>query len=215
MAKETILIICAHNDDNVFGLGGTIAKYAKEGKIVKTVVFSFGEKSHPHLKPEVIAKKRVKEAIKSDKILGGKEIMFLGVKEGKFPKTIKKMNIKDKIKKIIAKEKPTKIFTHSINDAHPDHRAIYYFMKELIEEIDYKGDVYLFGVWSPVRIKDRNLPKMVVDITSTFDKKIKAIKSHESQQITILSLLWNVYLRAIMEGWSNNCRYAEVFYKLQ
>jgi len=215
MAKETILIICAHNDDNVFGLGGTIAKYAKQGKTVKTVIFSFGEKSHPHLKPEIIAKTRVKEAMKSDKILGGKEIMFLGVKEGKFSETIEKMGIKEKIKKIIAKEKPTKIFTHSINDAHPDHRAVYYFMKELFEEIDYKGDVYLFGVWSPVRIKDRDLPKMVVDVTSTFDKKIKAIKSHESQQITILSLLWNVYLRAIMEGWTNNCRYAEVFYKLQ
>lgn len=215
MAKEKILILCAHNDDPVFGIGGTIAKYSKQGKIVKTVIFSFGEKSHPHLKPEVITKKRVKESLNSDIILGGKGITYLGLKEGKFPDEIEKKGIKEVVRRIIEKEKPNKIFTHSINDAHHDHRAVYSFVKGLIDEIKYKGDVYLFGVWSPVRIKNRDLPKMVVDVTETFDKKIEAIKAHESQQLTILSLLWNVYMKAIMNGWSNNCRYAEVFYKLQ
>ena len=215
MAKETILILCAHNDDNVFGMGGTIAKYASEGKTVKTVVFSYGEKSHPHLKPQVITKIRVKEAQQSDKIIGGKGVQFLGLKEGKFKEEIEKKAIKAVIKKIIEKEKPTKIFTHSINDAHPDHRAVYYFVNELIDEIKYKGDIYLFGVWSPVRIKNRNLPKMVVDVTKTFKKKIDAIKLHQSQQVTIVGLLWNVYMKAIMNGYSHNCRYAEVFYKLK
>lgn len=215
MKKQNILILCAHNDDQVFGMGGTIAKYAKEGKIVKTVIFSFGEQSHPHLKPEVIIKTRVKEAQKSDKIIGGKGITYLGLKEGKFQGEIEKKGIKEIIKKIIEKEKPTKIFTHSVNDAHHDHRAVYHFVKDLTDEINYKGDIYLFGVWSPVRIKNRNLPKMVVDVTKTFNKKIEAIKAHQSQQVTIVSLLWNVYMRAIMNGYSHNCRYAEIFYKLK
>jgi len=215
MAKERILIICAHNDDQVFGIGGTMAKYAKEGKVIKTVIFSFGELSHPHLKPEVIIKKRVKESLESDKILGGKGITYLGLKEGKFLQEIEKKNIKEVVKKIIDEEKPDRIFAHSVNDAHPDHRAVYHFVKELTDEINYKGSIYLFGVWSPVRIKNRNLPKMFVDITDTFSKKIEAIKAHKSQQLTIVSLLWNVYLKAIMNGWSNNCKYAEVFYKLK
>jgi LmbE family N-acetylglucosaminyl deacetylase len=215
MKKEIILILCAHNDDQVFGMGGTIAKYANEGKIVKTVVFSFGEQSHPHLKPEVITKMRVKESLKSDKIIGGKGVTYLGLKEGKFKEQIEKMGVNAKVRKIIEKEKPTKIFTHSINDAHHDHRAVYHFVKELTDEIKYKGDIYLFGVWSPVRIKNRNLPKMVVDVTKTFSRKIEAIKAHQSQQITIVSLLWNVYAKAIMNGSSHNCKYAEVFYKLK
>jgi LmbE family N-acetylglucosaminyl deacetylase len=215
MKKENILIICAHNDDPVFGMGGTIAKYAKEGKTVKTVIFSFGEQSHPHLKPEVITKMRVKESLKSDKIIGGKGITYLGLKEGRFPEEIEKKGVKNIIRKIIEKEKPGKIFTHSINDAHHDHRAVYHFVKQLTDEINYKGDIYLFGVWSPVRIKNRNLPKMVVDVTKTFSKKIEAIKAHESQQMTIFSLLWNVYMKAITNGYSHNCKYAEVFYKLK
>ena len=215
MKKETILVICAHNDDQVFGMGGTIAKYANEGKTVKTVIFSFGEKSHPHLKPEVIIKARVSEAQKSDKIIGGKGTIFLGLKEGRFPEEIEKLGIREKVRKIIEKEKPSKIFTHSINDAHHDHRAVYHFVKQLTDEIKFKGDIYLFGVWTPVRIKNRHLPKMVVDVTKTFSRKIEAIKAHQSQQITILSLLWNVYAKAIMNGSSHNCKYAEVFYKLK
>ena len=215
MAKEKILVICANNDDQVFGMGGTIAKYAKEGKSVKTIVFSFGELSHPHLKPEIIIKKRVKESLESDRILGGKGITYLGLKEGRFPEEIKEKNITEIVRKIIEKEKPDRIFTHSINDAHRDHRAVYHFVSELAERIKYRGSIYLFGVWTPVRIKNRDLPQLVVDITDTFSRKIKAIKANRSQQITIISLLWNVYLRAILNGLSKNCKYAEIFYKLK
>jgi len=213
--KETILLICAHNDDQIIGAGGTIAKYAQQGKTVKTVIFSFGEKSHPHLKPEVITKMRVKESQESDRIIGGKGITYLGLKEGAFPTEIEKKGIMNVMKKIIEKEKPSKIFTHTINDAHPDHRAVHRFVKHLAKRINFKGSIYTFEVWSAVRISKRNLPKLVVDVTETFDKKIKAIQAHASQKMTIISLLWNVYLRAIISGWSNNCKYAEVFYKLQ
>jgi len=32
--KETILVLAAHNDDQAIGAGGTLAKYAQEGKKV-------------------------------------------------------------------------------------------------------------------------------------------------------------------------------------
>src|SRR5512137_2295312 len=44
---NSVLIICAHSDDQVFGPGGTVAKYAKEGKRVHTIIFSYGEKGMP------------------------------------------------------------------------------------------------------------------------------------------------------------------------
>ena len=119
--KETILVFAAHNDDGVIGAGGTLAKYAKQGKKVKTVVFSYGENSHPHLKPEVIKLTRYKEALEADKILNGSGMAFLELKEMQFQKQAKKHNTKKLIKDIIKHEKPTKIFTHSINDPFPDH----------------------------------------------------------------------------------------------
>ena len=67
--KETILAIAAHNDDHLIGAGGTLAKYAAEGKVIKTVICSFGEKSHPHLRKEIIVRRRVAESLKADRIM--------------------------------------------------------------------------------------------------------------------------------------------------
>ena len=91
--KQTILVIGAHSDDPAFGAGGTIAKYALEGCKVKSIIFSYGELSHPHLKPEIVAETRAKEAKISDKILGGKGIIFFDVKEGRFPQDIRTLKI--------------------------------------------------------------------------------------------------------------------------
>ncbi|MEM4264040.1 MAG: PIG-L deacetylase family protein [Candidatus Woesearchaeota archaeon] len=212
--KETILAIGAHNDDPIFGAGGTLAKYAEEGKTIKTVIFSFGELSHPYLKPEVIIEQRVKEAIKADKIIGGKGVAYFGVKEGKFRQEIKQKNVEKRLLDIIKKEKPTKIFTHGANDAHPDHVAVYNLINDLVKKKKITCDVYTYDVWELVRFRKRIVPHLVVDITKTFPTKIKAIKAHKSQQITILNLLWTVYLKALINGWNNNCKYAEVFDKI-
>lgn len=214
MKKETILVIGAHNDDPVFGAGGALAKYAEEGKTIKTVIFSFGELSHPHMKPEVIIEQRVEEAIKADKILGGKGVAYLGVNEGSFPQEIKEKNVEQRLLDIIKKEKPSKIFTHGANDAHPDHFAVYNLINALVKKGKIKCEVYSFDVWEIIRVRNRMVPRLVVDITETFKTKIKSIKAHKSQQVTILNLLWTVYLKAVISGWNNNCKYAEIFDKI-
>jgi LmbE family N-acetylglucosaminyl deacetylase len=215
MAKETVLVICAHNDDQIVGAGGTMVKYKKEGKKVKTIVFSYGEKSHPHLKRHVVRKERKKEGLKSDKVLGCDGIEFLDVPEGKFLKLKEQMEAREKLKAIIKKEKPSKIFTHNLDDPHPDHRAVLDTVMEVVKFLKYKGDLYSFNVWNPLNIRRRDSPKLVVDVSDTFRTKIKAFFVHQSQKGAIISLLWNVYFQAILNGMKNNVKYAEVFYKIK
>jgi len=213
--KQTILVFAAHNDDGVIGAGGTLAKYAKQGKIVKTVVFSYGEGSHPHLKPEVIKLTRYKEALEADKILGGSGMAFLNLKEMQFKKQSKKLDTKKIITDIIKHEKPEKIFIHSINDPLPDHRAVYHVVMGIIDEINYKGEVYTFDVWNILNILHRNKPKLIVNVTNTFQKKIKAFKAHKSQRNVIYLLTTKIIAQAIINGLANGCRYAEVFVKIR
>ena len=215
MKKEKILFLCAHNDDQVIGAGGTIAKYVKEGKGVYTVIFSHGEKSHPWIKPEHIIKERIKEANACNNVLGGEDIIFLDLKEGHYLKDYEETDLKKRLVKIIRDIRPSKIFCHGIDDPHPDHQAVYKITNDLIETIKFKGDVYMYDVWTPLNFRKTNQPKMVVDITKTFKTKIKAFRTHKSQKMTILSLLWSIYVRALMNGINNNCKYAEVFHKLK
>lgn len=213
---EKILVICAHNDDSLFGLGGTIAKYLKEGKKVKTIIFSYGEAVHPWLKKKESITTRVKESHQADKVLGGNESIYLGLKELNFHEELKKKRVTKRISDIIKKFKPKKIFIHDLNDPHPDHKAIYDIALKILDRIKYKGDVYTFDVWNPIKIRKTSEPKLVINTTQTFKLKTKALRCHKSQKIPLLLLIWwNVYLKDFLNGLANNCRYAEVFNKVR
>lgn len=211
--KKTILAICAHNDDQIIGPGGTLTKYAGAGYKFKTIIFSYGAVSHPHLKPEVIIKERMKESRISDKIMGGDGIIYLGAKEGTF--LAKKDEWGKKISEIIKKEKPVMIFTHTDDDPHRDHKAVDKIVQEMIKKKIISCNVYTFDVWNMLRWKRKNLPRLVIDISETFGKKIQAFHAHKSQKASIISLLWSIYLKAVLYGWKYGYKYAEVFYKIK
>ena len=197
--KETVLVLAAHNDDGIIGAGGTLAKYAKEGSASFLKLISF----------------KSRNAITGDKIIGGSGVAFLDLKEMSFKKDAEEKKVIDVLKEIIIHEEPTKIFTHSINDTMPDHRAVHHLVMETVKDIDFKGDVYSFGVWNVIDVFHRNRPKMVVDISDTFKKKIKAFKAHKSQKNAQISLMWKIYVQDFFNGLNANCRFAEVFVKLR
>ena len=208
-------MFCAHNDDQIIGVGGTLAKYAKEGKNVYTYIFSYGESSHPHFNRKTIVETRVKESQKCDEIMGGSGVIYFGLREAHIKEDFKEKKIEKIIKMVLKEKKPTKIFTHSIDDPHPDHRAVLEIILNIIKKTKYKCDIYSFDIWNPINVRKRNQPKMVVDITKTFDKKIKAFKCHKSQIMTLVPMIPAIYSRAMINGVNYGYKYAEVFIKLK
>ena len=213
--KENIIVICAHSDDQVFGVGGTLAKYAEEGKNVYVIVFSFGWKANIWLRKEVASEIRVKESQEAGRILGVKQTIFLGIEEGRFKEQFEEKRICDRLETIFRRYRPAKIFTHSIDDPHPDHKELAKFVMDFCEIINFKGDIFAFDVWNPLPIQTRELPKIVVDISKTFKKKLKALRCFKSQWSSRVSLTWKVYWNAYLYGRQHKCRYAEIFYKMR
>ncbi len=78
-APVHLLAISPHPSDPDFGIGGTAAMWAKEGKSVVYVIATNGDKgsSDPDLKAEELAKTREKEQKAAAKLLGIKEVVFL------------------------------------------------------------------------------------------------------------------------------------------
>jgi LmbE family N-acetylglucosaminyl deacetylase len=210
-----ILVLCAHSDDQILGVGGTMAKYAKEGKDIHTVIFSFGEQSHPWIRGEITADARIKESEEANKIVGGKSIKFLGLREGKFPEEFKDKNMFGMLHQLLIEYEPERIFTHSIDDPHPDHKAVHRIVLEVVESLGYKCDVYTFDVWNLFRLKKSQSPRLYVDITGTFGIKIKAINEFASQWLAMLLPRMGMYMRAFIDGTHNDCRYAESFLKVR
>jgi N-acetylglucosamine malate deacetylase 1 len=215
---DTVLCLCAHSDDHIFGTGGALAKYSREGLAVHTVIFSYGEASHPHLQPEVIRKIRIDEANAADKIIGGSSVTFLGLKEGKFREDSQTVDV---LVSIIKRHDPVKIFTHASDDPHPDHKAVFDLVKEAYDRSKHQGSVYTFDVWTPFSTQKRGAPRLVVDVSKTFKYKLRAIRCFRSQLgfwgfiINNNYVVANIVVRNFFAGLAHGHTFAEVFYKLR
>jgi LmbE family N-acetylglucosaminyl deacetylase len=78
--RADILVITPHADDAEFGVAGTVVHWVREGKVVVYVVCTNGDKGTDDIKmkPEKLAKIRENEQLEAAKILGVKEVRFLG-----------------------------------------------------------------------------------------------------------------------------------------
>ncbi len=213
--KDTVMIICAHPDDEILGVGGTIAKYSQEGKRVIAVIFSYGEKSHWWLQKRFTVEMRVNESKTAGKIVGTYKTVFLGLKDFELKEEVKKRRNLALLEKVITEYKPSKIFTHSPDDMiYADHKAVWDAVDKVTNNIGYKGDVYVFNIWAKdVRLS--NNPRLFIDISKTFSIKWKALKSFRSQHMYIFQLYPGVLWRAIKHGFENRCRFAEAFTKVK
>lgn len=200
------------SDDEAVAMGGAIARYVAEGKKVIKVVFSYGQFSHPHLKEEVVIKHRVEETKEANKFIGISETLFFGLSDTKIKTDAEKYGIKEKVKFLINKYKPEKIFMPSALDPHPDHQAVNKIVLESVDELKKPYQVFAFEVWNIIK---ETHPALYIDITPYFAKKLKFMKLFKSQWQSMYALWIPVYIRARSYGRKNNCKYAERFYKLR
>jgi LmbE family N-acetylglucosaminyl deacetylase len=212
MKKENILIICAHSDDHILGVGGTIARYAHEGKKVHVIILSYGEKTHLWLQPRFAKELRERETRHADQIVGCKSTFF-NLTEGKFKEGYPE--IKQDLIKILKKEKPTKIFTHTNEDPHPDHKTTHRITFDILKTTRQKPELYLFSIWNPFSLKKSHAPRMYVDTTNTYSQKIAAIKHFRSQRPALVLLLWGIFARELKNGLHIGTKLAESFYRVQ
>src|SRR3989304_3124213 len=82
MADEPVrvLTVTAHPDDTEFGFGGTIARWADEGRLIWYCIGTNGDKgtSDRSLTPPQLAAIREKEQRAAAKTLGVQDVFFLG-----------------------------------------------------------------------------------------------------------------------------------------
>ncbi len=178
---KRFLVVSPHPDDAELGLGGTIIKLKKEGHRVYIVDLTSGEPT-----PFGTEKKRKQETLEANKVLKVDKRINLGLKNRHlFDHKEARMLLAEQIRTF----KPDILFSPSLQDAHPDHVAA----RKITEagrfyakytKIKLKGSPhyprYLFYYFcSHLRM----VPQIsfLVDISRSFQQKMKAIKCYRSQ----------------------------------
>jgi LmbE family N-acetylglucosaminyl deacetylase len=200
------LVLVAHPDDEVIGLGGTIARIAKEDEVV-VVIFSYGEKFPFWMKREEVIRRRVRESKRACEIIGAKEPIFLGLKDLKLAQGESRRALLE----LMQRYSPRRIFFHSTYDAHPDHLAVNSIVNELLEELNFSPEIYTFEInlWNWWVLRE---PRVIFDISETFGKKLEALSQFKSQALLMALLKPLIILRAIYYGRKSGYKYGECFY---
>lgn len=172
---ERFLVLSAHPDDEILGLGGTLFNLSKSGKKVDIFIFSKGEKWGS---PEA----RKEESINAAKVLGLKEPAFFDFPDGKFFEN--RREIEEKLLEILRKEKYDGIFCPSFEEFHRDHKTLAFSLlktlqsirlQDLLQENLWNTRIFFYEIFHPQKIN------FLFDITNLIEKKKEALMEFKSQ----------------------------------
>jgi LmbE family N-acetylglucosaminyl deacetylase len=190
-----ILAVMAHPDDVDFGIAGSVAAWTDRGIEVTYCVVTDGDAGGSDLsvsRADMAALRR-EEQLAAAAVVGVKDVTFLGFPDGRVTASIE---LRRDISREIRRVRPDRVVCQSpermwdrIYASHPDHLAageaavcaVYpdarnpFAHPELLEE-----------GFEPFTVAELWLvafagPNRAVDVTSTFDRKIEALKCHASQ----------------------------------
>ena len=183
-----VLAFGAHPDDVEFRCAGTLKKYADRGDEITIAVATNGNIGSFRMSKDEIAKVRHKEAQNAADLLGAKLIWMGEDDEFLFDTKETRLKFIDAVREA----KPDVIFAPPyFKDYNPDHDITGYLafiarvnatikLIETQHEPHSKVPAMFFAV--PFGINNTYSPEYFVDITETFDFKLKMFKCHESQQ---------------------------------
>ena len=202
MQKATILAIGAHPDDIEFGCGGTLIKYTQRGHRLFLHIMTEGGSGAD-------TSTRVREQEASKAILGAEDIFW-----GGYADTLLQVDVEliGKIEAVIKQVKPDFIFCSYLEDTHQDHRHL---AQAVMSATRYIRNVLFYEGPTTQNFK----PHVFVDISDTLDKKIEALKAHQSQvmktNIENLSIVEVARSSANFRGIQGRVKFAEAFYSLR
>jgi len=178
---KTAMIIAPHPDDAELAMGGTIVKMIEYGWDVVIVDLTDGEPT-PYGSKEL----RQKETEKANHILGIENRICL-----EMPNRYLQANLENrrKLAEVIRLNQPDLIFGPAMPDYHPDHIEAAKLVQGARFEAKFhktnmKGTPHWiprqYGYYSTHR-REHDKPSFIVDVTSEWDKKVKAIQVYQSQ----------------------------------
>ena len=179
-----VLVIAPHPDDEILGVGGTMAKRSAKGDEVYVCVVT---KGCPPLFNESFIEQGRAECREADRLAGAKETLFLD-----FPavmlETVPRYEFNGKIGEVIAKIRPDEVYIPHRGDMQLDHQMVVDAAMVALRP-KYAHTVcriYAYETlsetgWNIPNTVNEFIPNVYEDISNFLDTKIKAMEIFKSQ----------------------------------
>lgn len=209
--RQSVLILAAHPDDELLGVGGTAALHARAGARVTSVIACEGE-SLRYGDRQVPMEEHSKAAAK---VLGVEDVRFLRFPDQRLD-TLTLTEIITPIEKVVREVRPSVVYVQNGGDINRDHELLFKAIlvatrptEECIAAV-YAFDTASSTEWAYPR---SFVPDTWVDISSTLDDKLRAMECYESEVREYPHPRSPKALRMKAHAWGNQCCLdaAEVF----
>ncbi len=190
-----ILCVFAHPDDEAFGPGGTIAKYAKDHEVY-IICATRGEEgfNHSENKDGIISNIRENELYESTQLLGVKNIFILDYKDGTLNNNLYH-EIALKVEKITQTIQPDILLTFEPRgvSGHIDHVAMSHITSFVYRNNFFVKKLYYYCINNKYSTVMDNYfiyfpegydPKDItttISIDTVWDTKVASMMAHKSQ----------------------------------
>ncbi|MDD3138445.1 MAG: PIG-L family deacetylase [Lachnospiraceae bacterium] len=179
-----VLVIAPHPDDEIIGVGGTIAKRAQAGDEVYVCVVTKG--IEPLFRETFIEQGR-RECREADAKLGVKETIFLDL-PAVMLETIPRYKFNGKIAEVVQQINPDEVYIPHRGDMQLDHQMVVDAAMVAVRPRgkNYPKRVYAYETlsetgWNIPNTVNEFIPTVYEDITDTFEVKLKAMDVFKSQ----------------------------------
>ncbi|MHA2502826.1 MAG: PIG-L deacetylase family protein [Candidatus Kariarchaeaceae archaeon] len=161
-----LMTIFAHQDDETFSAGGTLASYAEQGGIAVTVSSDPG---------------RREEFNEACRILGVKGIIL----ENEEISATNERQITQQLVELIRTHRPDHVITHTEFDYHHEHRRVRKLVEEAVEWASHTTSNAVAhqvkSLWAAETTVLIPFPEIYIDISNFHDKQMQAIACYETQ----------------------------------
>ena len=213
-AVERALVICAHPDDEVIALGGTIRKLVNQGTDVRVLMFANGNEGYvtPEEKHAIVERRR-KEREVVQQILGVSQYETYEYGDYGIPANAETYKI---CIKAIRAHRPQVIFTHYWAE-YMAHHSVATIATEAWWQAGWQCSAELGEPWQAKALfyfeTLHPLPEVsdVVDITDTYEIKVKAMQAYASQHDVVSGVLQQIEGLAKYRGSLIGVPYGEAF----
>lgn len=183
---QTVLAIAAHPDDDILGLGATLARHAEAGDHVHIVIAAEGSTSRSD-KRDVASHAPAlehlrKAAAAAAKALGCKPPRMLGLPDNRMD-SCDLLDIVKLLETIVSEVKPTVVYTHHAGDLNIDHRVLYEATLTACRPLPgstvraiYTFETVSSTEWSP---SQHFAPNHFVNASATWQKKMDALRAYD------------------------------------
>lgn len=179
-----VLVIAPHPDDEIIGVGGTIAKRVQAGDEVYVCIVTKG--IEPLFREKFIEQGRW-ECREADAKLGVKETIFLN-----FPavmlETVPRYEFNGKIAEIVQRINPDEVYIPHRGDMQLDHQMVADAVMVAVRPRGgtYPKRVYAYETlsetgWNIPNTVNEFIPTVYEDITDTFELKLASMDIFKSQ----------------------------------